>query len=411
MSEMTAMRIGRWATVVVLCVGWLVAAYFLWRTSVPHLDTGGLDARRYFSAALTHRAARYQTVLDLLWLGHVLAEIAALAVLAWRIPRIARTLGLGPIGAGVIVAMVMLVTLWFVALPFGFVEQWWAAHNGLAPHDYVSWIFAPWTTLGVEAVFALVTVAIVMSLARRLGERWYFAAVPVFAAIALLFAFVSGYAVTLGTHPVRDARLRAAIATLERREHVGGTRVRIQDVSRYTDEANAFSTGFGPSTRVVVWNTMLDGRFSPGEVRVVIAHELGHVERKHVLKAVGWSALLALPLAWLVTLATRRRGGLGNPASLPLALLALVVLQLVAAPVQNAVSRRYEAEADWTALRATHDTRSMTRLFESFARTSLQEPNPSLLDYLWLEDHPTLAQRVQMAQRFRAIARASRGGS
>src|SRR5207248_2023782 len=83
--------------------------------------------------------------------------------LAWRIPRVTRTMGLGPIGAGVIVAMVMLVTLWFVGLPFGFVEQWWAARHGLAPHDYVSWIFAPWTTLSVEAVFALVTVALVMS--------------------------------------------------------------------------------------------------------------------------------------------------------------------------------------------------------------------------------------------------------
>jgi STE24 endopeptidase len=401
----------RVATVVVLCCGWFVAAYFLWRTSVPHVDTSGLDARRYFSRELTQDAAHYQTVVDLLWLGHVAAEIVALLVLAWRIPRVTRTMGLGPIGAGVIVAMVLLVTLWFVGLPFGLVEQWWAARHGLAPHDYVSWIFAPWSTLSVEAVFVLITVAIVMSLARKLGERWFFAAVPVFAAISLAFVFAIGYAVRLGTHGVRDPELRTAVASLERTENVRGTPVRVEDVDSFTDQANAFTSGFGPSRSVIVWNTLLDGRFTSGEVRVVVAHELGHVAHKHVLKAVGWSALLALPLAWLVTLATRRRGGLGDPASLPLAVLALVVLGLVFAPAENAVSRRYEAEADWSALRATHDPRSMTRLFQSFARTSLEEPNPSLLDYLWLEDHPTLAQRIQMAQRFRATTQASRGGS
>ena len=68
----------------------------------------------------------------------------------------------------------------------------------------------------------------------------------------------------------------------------------------------------------------------------------------------------------------------------------------------NVVSRRYEAEADWRALNATRDPAAASRLFQDFARTSLQEPNPPLLDYLWLETHPTLAQRIAMAQAFRA---------
>ena len=70
----------------------------------------------------------------------------------------------------------------------------------------------------MEAIFALVTVAIVMSLARRLGERWFLAAVPVFAAIALAFAFVLGYAARLGTHHVRATQLRETVTALERRE-------------------------------------------------------------------------------------------------------------------------------------------------------------------------------------------------
>jgi Zn-dependent protease with chaperone function len=83
---------------------------------------------------------------------------------------------------------------------------------------------------------------------------------------------------------------------------------------------------------------------------------------------------------------------------LPFALLTLVVLNVLPAPFVNAVSRRYEAEADWSALKATHDARSARKLFVDFQETSLQEPNPSLLDYLWLENHPTIAQRIAMVE-------------
>src|SRR5262249_37332430 len=133
-SEMTATRIGRLATLVILAAVWLGAAAFLWRTSVPSsLDVGGLDPHRFFSDHELTRAANYQRVVDALWASHLLAEVIALAVLAWRAPKLARTIGLGRVGTGVIIAMLVLVTLWFVSLPFGFAEQWWEARHGLAP--------------------------------------------------------------------------------------------------------------------------------------------------------------------------------------------------------------------------------------------------------------------------------------
>jgi len=152
---------------------------------------------------------------------------------------------------------------------------------------------------------------------------------------------------------------------------------------------------------VILWDTLLDGRFTRGEERVVIAHELGHVKSRHILKAIGWSALIVLPTLWLLALATRRRGGMGRAENVPYAVLVLTLLSLLTTPVQNEVSRRYEAEADWRALSATKDPHSATRLFRSFQETSLEEPSPPVWDYLWLENHPTLMQRIAMAQRWR----------
>ena len=69
------------------------------------------------------------------------------------------------------------------------------------------------------------------------------------------------------------------------------------------------------------------------------------------------------------------------------------MLGLLVTPVENVVSRRYEAEADWRSLNATQDPASTRKLFQAFGRTSLEEPNPPLWDYLWLRNASDVAQR------------------
>jgi STE24 endopeptidase len=409
MSEMTAIRIRRvilGAGCLACAAAWILAAGLLWRTSVPHLHLGGLDEHRYFSSHELARARSFTNGNDAIWLLGTLARLVALVVLAWRAPRIVRGLGLGRIGSAVIVGMVLLVTLWFVSLPFGLAELWWQHHGGLGPFDVLAWLVAQRAALGANAVFAMATIVIAVGLAARLGHRWWMAGAPTFVAIAVLFGFVSGWVAAAGAHPVHSASLRSRIARIERTEHVSAP-VRVLPVHKVTHRANAFSAGFGPSTHVVLWDTLLDGRFSTREVNVVVAHELGHAKSRHILKGLAWFALLAFPSAFLVAELTRRRGGLQNPANVPLALLVLAVAGLAVAPLENAVSRRYEAEADWRALNATQDPIAARQLFQNFARTSLQEPNPPFLDYLWLENHPTLAQRIAMTISF---ARRSRGG-
>jgi STE24 endopeptidase len=347
MSEMTATRISKGLTLAVAAVAWAVCAWLLTRTSVPSLHLDGLDQHRFFSE---HALARGR--------GSTVATIVALIVLMRVLPKSVRGMALGRIGSAVIVAMVLLVTLWFVALPFGLVGLWWQHHWGLGPFDVLAWLNGQWAVLGAEAVSVLASIVLVVGLAGRFRRWWLI-------------------------------------------EGVEGTPLGVQDVSGWTDQANAYTAGFGPSSQVVLWDTLLDGRFTRGEERVVIAHELGHVKSRHILKAIGWSALIVLPTLWLLALATRRRGGMGRAENVPYAVLVLTLLSLLTTPVQNEVSRRYEAEADWRALSATQDPQSATRLFSSFQSTSLEEPSPPLWDYLWLENHPTLMQRIAMAQRWR----------
>jgi STE24 endopeptidase len=394
------MRIRKAATLAVAAGVWCACAWLLARTSVPSLDTSGLDLHRYFSQRSLDRAASYTRGVEVLWLLSTAATLAALVLLARILPSKVRSIGLGRIGSAVIVGMVLIVGLWFVGLPFSFAELWWQHHWGLGPFDILAWLNGQWALLAPAALSALATIVLLVGLAGRF-RRWWLVATPIVVVIAAFFVFVSGWLLAGASHPLRNPQLAADARRMERIEHVTGTPIRVQDVSKWTDQANAFTAGFGPSTHVIVWDTMLDDRFTRGEKVAVIAHELGHVRSRHIVKGIGWTALVVLPTLWILALATRRRGGVGDPANLPYVILVLTVVGLLTAPFQNVVSRRYEAEADWRSLNATRDPASTRKLFETFERTSLDNPDPPTWDYLWLETHPTLAQRIAMVEQWR----------
>jgi STE24 endopeptidase len=190
----------------------------------------------------------------------------------------------------------------------------------------------------------------------------------------------------------------AEIQTLARRQGVGEIDVQVRDASRRTRAINAELYGVGPTKRIILWDTALDGRLARVEIRSLAAHEFGHVEAEHIWKSIGWLFLFAVPGAYVVARVTQRRGGLGRPAAVPLALLTVTLLQLALLPATNAISRRYEAEADWLALRATNDRRALEGLTRRLAQASLAEPDPPRWARLLLETHPSPLERIAMSR-------------
>jgi len=285
-------------------------------------------------------------------------------------------------------------------IPFRAGELWWERRYGIARVGYVEWLTGDWLQLGGQFLFISLAILIVMALAGVLGDRWWIPGSLVFVGLATLFVFVQPYLLQQ-THRARDAGLRAEARRLERAEGVSRVPVEVQDVHKETTAANAEATGLGPSRRIVLWDTLLDGRFTRGEIRFVLAHEVGHLARNHIAKGIAWYALFAIPGGYLIAVGTRRRGGMANPAAVPLGLFILVVLQFAAVPVENAISRHIEAEADWMALQTTRDPSAGKALFRRFTTTALQQPDPPTWAYLLFENHPTAAQRIAMTEAWR----------
>jgi STE24 endopeptidase len=134
---------------------------------------------------------------------------------------------------------------------------------------------------------------------------------------------------------------------------------------------------------------------------VVLAHEVAHHSRNHLLEGLGWYALFAIPGTWLIAVATRRRGGMAQPAAVPLSLFVLVVLQIASLPLQSGISRHMEQEADWVSLATTRDPASARALFRHFTTEALADPDPPAWSRLLFDSHPSVVERVALAEAWR----------
>ncbi|MGH3105454.1 MAG: M48 family metalloprotease [Gaiellaceae bacterium] len=390
------------ALLAVLAVLWALAATQLWETDAPAgLRLPELDADDLFTDAELRRSSRYERFLRIDYLFSQAALLAVLALYAVRGHRLIRESAAGRIGTGMMLGMLGLALLWLVQLPFGLAALWWERRHGVSREGYLLWIVDNWLGLAGGFLFICLALLIVMALAGVLRDRWWIAGAPAFVGLAVLFAFVYPYLIP-GLEPLRDRELAAQARSLATAQDVREIPVEVEDVGEYTTAPNAEATGLGPSRRVILWDTLLDGRFEDDEIRVVLAHELGHHAHEHIWKSLGWYALFAVPGTFLIAAATRRAGGMVEPRAVPLSLLVLVALQLIAQPVQNVISRRLEAEADWAALEVTRDPDAAKGLFQRFATTALQQPSPPTWSYVLLESHPTLMQRIAMAEAWRA---------
>ena len=378
-----------------LAAAWISIAAWLWDSRVPddltlpHVNLG-------IDPTTVARADRYETFFRVEFVLSQLVLIAVLVAYAQRGARFARESAAGRIGTGMLLGMIGLALVWVSQVPFRLAEVWWDRRYDQTESGYVETLFANWIELGAEFLFICFALVVVMALAGRFPRRWWLGAAPFFVGLAVLFGFIYPYLTP--TEPLRRADLLAAGREYAAKQGIEPVPLKVEDVTDFTSAPNAYAVGYGPTKRIVFWNTLLDGSFSDDEVKTVLAHELGHHSSGHLVEGIEWYALFALPGAWLIALATRRRGGMGNPAAVPLSLLVVVVLNLFSLPVYNVISRHMEQEADWKALESTHDPAAAKSLFKEFTIQSLNDPDPPTWSYLLFDSHPSVEQRVALAE-------------
>jgi STE24 endopeptidase len=392
----------RLVLVLALAALWAGLAFYLWRSEVPgSLDLPRVDEDDYFTESTLERADSYAFFLRINFLLSQVALVAALALYAWRGARFARESAAGRIGTGMLLGMLGLAIVWLAQVPFGVAAHWWDRRHDVSEVGYFEWAVANYFALGFAFLFISFAILIVMALAGLTRNYWWALGAPAFVGLAVLFAFALPYLVP-DLQPIRDPQTAADARELAEAQGISDIPVRVQTVSDATSAPNAGAMGIGPSRRVVLWDTLLAGDFDRDEIRFVLAHEFAHHSRGHIWKILGWYSLLAVPGVFLVARATRRRGGVYEASAIPLALFVVVMLQLLALPVQSAVGRHVEGEADWVALETTRDPDGARALFRRFTTVGLAEPTPPAWSYFLMETHPSIAERIAMANAWEA---------
>jgi STE24 endopeptidase len=152
-------------------------------------------------------------------------------------------------------------------------------------------------------------------------------------------------------------------------------------------------------------DTLLD-EFSPDEIEVIFAHEIGHHVFHHIRKLIVTGVLTSIVGFWicdrvLLAWAQAQYGPLDAhhlpTSTLPLLMLVLTVFGLLFEPLQNIVSRRYERQCDRYALARTGLRAAYISAFRKLARLNKDDPNPPALEVFLFHSHPPISERLALA--------------
>jgi STE24 endopeptidase len=393
-----------------------LAALFVvpWRTLPAGAPAVAPDVGRDFSGAEQarsrgyHRAARPTSLasmaVSLLWtLGLGLTTWGAdwvtnSANVAWA----QVVLGLGS----------LLLAGRLLTLPFAVAGRRLALRAGLAAGSWRTWCLDVLKGTLLSLVITLAAAGALIGLARwRPGSWWWWAAAGA-GVVVVLLSFILPVVVEplfLRFSPLPEGAVRQDLLDLARRDGVVVADVLVADASRRTTALNAYVSGFGPTRRVVLFDTLLE-QAPPAQTRLVVAHELGHVVNRDVVVGTAFAAVgaaltvlaLSLALSWTWLLNRVGASGPADPAVLPLVLALAVLLGAVTAPAQSLVSRRVEARADVHALDlaagsdAAEAAHTYALMHKRLAVTNLADLTPNPLRYLWFASHPSTARRIAL---------------
>jgi STE24 endopeptidase len=378
----------------------IALAVWLWTSAELPPSPPAVPASAVFSHAEIRRAQDYREPGYLLILAAIAIQLTVAWLIAWR--GRARAARLPAVAAALVVAAAVIAA----PLPLEYWEHLRARHVGIDVRSGWGWAY----DAGLQSAVLALAVTAVYAVARIAHRRFGAIGVALAAwlAVALLTALqpVVIDPLFVSTRPLPPAAAAQA-AELERRMDAHPRSITVGDASSRTTAENAHVDGLGPTVRVVVDDTSLIER--PDQLRALLAHELAHVSRRHTLAGVLWFGVLGLPAILLVLAAAGRltEGQPRSAAAVPVVLACTLTAATLLLPVENLVSRRIEAEADWVGLRATRDPAGMQSLQRRLALGGLSNPDPPGWAVWLLFDHPPVMERIAVARGYASSSASS----
>ena len=362
-----------------------------------------VDVETYFSAEEIARGRRYARPQLALVLSRSLIDVAMLALLVRRPPWALRRSWPAPAAGGAATAAALGLALSVPTLPLRAASRRRAMAVGLDTQSWGAWAGDVAKASAIQTVFLAGGGAAVVAVTRRFPRAWWaplgVGSVAFGAGLAALAPVVLD-PIFNDFEPLPDGQTRADVLALARDAGVNVGEVYSVDASRRTTAANAYVTGLGPTKRVVLFDTLLD-RYNRDEIRLVVAHELGHVRHRDVQRGVLYAAIVApsaaLAVQQLSWALSRERG---TPAALPAVALAATLVSGPIGLLGNRLSRAIERRADQFALDLAGAPEAFVSFERSIALQNVADVDPPRWVSRVLATHPPTAERIGAAVAF-----------
>jgi STE24 endopeptidase len=242
------------------------------------------------------------------------------------------------------------------------------------------------------------------------GSWWWLAAAGAFFLVSVLIGQLAPVLILPLFYKIE--KLDAPELTNRIAKLAEGTGLSIEGVYRMnlsaeTVKANAMLAGLGRTRRVLMGDTLLNG-FSPDEIEVIFAHEIGHHVFRHIHKMILAGVLYSVAGFWVCDGILRIVAAKGScpcdiyanlPVwTLPLLMFVLAVFAQLLEPLQNIVSRNFERQSDRYALQQTGRREAYLSAFRKLAKLNKDDPHPHWLEVFLFHSHPPIGERLAMAE-------------
>jgi STE24 endopeptidase len=310
-------------------------------------------------------------------------------------------------------AVLYLIIVYVLSFPLNLYQNFYREHEyGLATQSFLPWFGEQLIGLGVTLIGGTLLVIVLYAAFRRASRTWWVWGTIVTVIFLFVGAFIAPVYIDplFNTYkPVTNPEIREPILAMARANEIPATQVFEVDASRQTTRVSANVAGFLGTTRIALNDNLLKQCTLP-EIRMVMAHEMGHYVLNHGAKLLTYSGIFILVgfalTRTLFDAAVRRWGNkwgvreIADPAGLPLLVLILSTFIFVVTPFSNTVVRVTEREADAFGINTAREPDGMAKV--ALKLGTYRKLNPGPLEEFIFYDHPSGRSRIQMAMDWKA---------
>ncbi|MGE7023052.1 M48 family metallopeptidase [Solibacillus cecembensis] len=296
--------------------------------------------------------------------------------------------------------------LFVLQFPLDYFRYVLSKSYGISTQLFSSWmrdnVINFWMSFGMSVI----VVTVLYWLIKKSPKRWWLSAWTLTVPFSIFLMFIQPVVIDPiynDFSPLKDKALETKVLSLAQQADIPSNHVYEVNMSEKTNALNAYVTGIGENSRIVLWDTTLN-RLTDEEILFIMAHEMGHYVKKDIYLNITVYLLMTLIGLWgiakIMPWMIRRYGSIlkikqmSSIHSLPLFLLISSFLVFFSSPLSNAVSRYQEARADEYAMELMENPEAAISTFQQLTKVGLGEVNPSVLVKWFRYSHPPMLERI-----------------